>query len=237
MTAQPGQPRVLFADLNNFSRYPTQSVGYLAAVLRGAGWKVEVFSPFSTGVSGVVREPPVRPWHLAMERLGYRSAVSRSPLVRQLRSSLAGLMAPQLARATRRVLRRFLEQLDAGSSFDAVLISSYLIYYPLCREMAAACAERGIPLLIGSAGFTQPGVVQEWASLQGVTALAAGELELEIPEILAAMVAGRELGEFPGIWVSEQGTPRGSMAPPRRNLDEVPFGPDLPLAFATIGPG
>ena len=45
--------RVLIADLHNFARYPTVAVGYLAGVLRSAGIDVEVFSPFSHGVTGV----------------------------------------------------------------------------------------------------------------------------------------------------------------------------------------
>jgi hypothetical protein len=55
---------VLVCDLNNFARYPTISVGYLVAVLRRAGHKVELFSPWSVGIGGYTREPPVRPWGL-----------------------------------------------------------------------------------------------------------------------------------------------------------------------------
>ncbi|MCC5887192.1 MAG: B12-binding domain-containing radical SAM protein [Gammaproteobacteria bacterium] len=215
--------RVLFVDLNNFARYPTQSVGYLVAPLRQAGWTVEVFSPFSTGVSGVVREPPVRPWSLALERIGYRTAISRSPIVRQMRKAAAALAAPQLARATRWVARRFVQRLDDGAQVNAVLISAYLMYHPLCEAMAAACAERGIPVLLGSAAFAQPEVVREWLPMRGVTAIAAGELELELPEILRAMTAGEDLTQFPGLWVSKDCELKGSVAPPRPALDRLPF--------------
>jgi len=39
----------LVVDLNNFSRYPTLSVGYLVAILRGSDVEVDVLSPFSRG--------------------------------------------------------------------------------------------------------------------------------------------------------------------------------------------
>jgi hypothetical protein len=37
-------PHVLLVDLNNFARYPTVGIGYLAAILRQANARVSVFS-------------------------------------------------------------------------------------------------------------------------------------------------------------------------------------------------
>ena len=98
--------RVLICDLNNFARYPTISVGYLVAVLRRAGMHVEVFSPWSVGIGGFVREAPVRPWGLIDQRLRFWSAFSASPLVHELRRSLRAVFAPSdLSREARRLER------------------------------------------------------------------------------------------------------------------------------------
>jgi len=45
----------LVVDLNNFSRYPTLSVGALVAVLRRRGDVVDVLSPLARGVQGYPR--------------------------------------------------------------------------------------------------------------------------------------------------------------------------------------
>ena len=234
-------PRVLIADLNNFARYPTLGVGYLVAVLRGAGMSVEVFSPMSGGVTGVIREPRARPWSLLDQQLRYTTAVSRSRGIRQVRARLAARHAPRLARETLRVRDDFVARLDGGdpaagsaagrgvhaAGIDAVLISTYLMYHSLCEHMCAACAERGIPVLVGGAYFSQPEVVQEWISIDGMSGLAGGEVELALPEIVRCLTEHGDLTRFPGLWVQgEDGEPRGSFAPPLRNLDDLPF-PDF----------
>jgi len=63
------QRSVLIVDLNNFARYPTIAIGYLTSILRNAGVEMEVFSPLSSGVTGVQREPRARPWSLLDQRL------------------------------------------------------------------------------------------------------------------------------------------------------------------------
>src|SRR4051812_36118851 len=77
--------KVLLVDLNNFARYPTLSVGYLAAICRGAGIKVEVFSPLMIGLKGFQREKPPKWWSLAFQVVNYRAATSRITAIRQLR--------------------------------------------------------------------------------------------------------------------------------------------------------
>src|SRR5687767_6270252 len=78
--------RILLVDLNNFSRYPTIAIGYLAAILRNSGFAVDVFSPLQVGVTGVPREGRAKPWGLLDQRLRYWSAHSASPFVRSIRA-------------------------------------------------------------------------------------------------------------------------------------------------------
>src|SRR5688500_4424874 len=131
-------PRVLVVDLNNFARYPTLAVGLLVAILRKAGMTVQVFSPLSCGVAGVAREGRPGALGLLRDRLSYRTAVSTHPLVRKTREFLAARHGSRLARQTGTVAAAFDERLEAFHP-DAVLVSTYLMYQPLCREIAASC--------------------------------------------------------------------------------------------------
>jgi hypothetical protein len=85
-----GPLRILVVDLNNFARYPTIAVGYLASILRGGGEHVTVFSPLAYGVPGVPREMRETTWHVG--------STMRS-LVRTTRS-WAGPRAPWPMRET-----------------------------------------------------------------------------------------------------------------------------------------
>lgn len=215
--------RVLLVDLNNFARYPTIPIGYLAAILRSAGMQVEVFSPLSKGVAGVVREPRARPWGLVDQRLRYWSAVSRNRLVKRARRVLAARNRPRLAREADRVAGEFNAALTARRP-DAVLVSTYLMYHGLCEQIGRQCAAQDVPMLIGGPYFAQPEVVREWIDLPGAAGIAGGEVELQAPAIVERMMARQPLDELAGIWTRGMaGELRGGAAPPLRDLDAIPF--------------
>jgi radical SAM superfamily enzyme YgiQ (UPF0313 family) len=213
-------PRVLLCDLNNFARYPTIPIGYLASILRGAGIDVEVYSPLSKGVTGVVREPQVKVWGLLDERMRYWSAVSRNRLITATRERLRrALNEARLAHATDQVAREVSERLDG--SFDAVFVSTYLSYRDHVVRIGATCAERSTPMLVGGPYFAQPEVVEEWIDIEGMTALATGEVELDTPDIVRAMTAGEPLDRFEGLCVPPDGD--RSAPAPLLDLDRLPF--------------
>ena len=218
-----GAPRVLVVDLNNFARYPTVAIGYLVAMMRRAGMAVDVFSPLFYGVSGVARE--ARPGRLGLlrDRLGYRTAVSTSPLVKRARAWMAERSGSDLAREVDSVALAFLKRLHDAPP-DAVLISTYLMYLPLCRQIAAACKAEGVPVLIGGPYFYQVEVAREWIGVDGMAGLVGGEVEHRIPEIVRAMIAREDLTKFPGIWTKDEaGQPRWTPPPPLKELDSLPF--------------
>jgi radical SAM superfamily enzyme YgiQ (UPF0313 family) len=218
-----GPRRVLIADLNNFSRYPTVAIGYLVAVLRRAGMEVEVFSPLQSGVTGVARETPPGPLGLLRERLAYRSAVSNNAIVRGARDWLAKRSAPDLARQAEGVAAAFGKRLDAFRP-DAVLVSTYLMYQPLCRRMASACKARGVPVLIGGPYFHAAEVAADWIDIDGVSGIVGGEVEHRLPEIVEAMVAGKNLSRVPGIWTrGSDGRATWTPPTPLDDLDRLPF--------------
>ena len=106
--------RVLLVDFNNFSRYPTIAIGFLAAVLRQSEYEVDVFSPFAKGIDGVVREPSEGYWSLWGQKARYWSSTLESPTLRKTRSSMAFLASSQLARSRRKVAEGLRIELEIG---------------------------------------------------------------------------------------------------------------------------
>jgi radical SAM superfamily enzyme YgiQ (UPF0313 family) len=216
--------RVLVVDLNNFARYPTLAVGVLVAVLRRAGMTVEVFSPLASGVTGVAREARPGRFGLLRDRLAYSTAVSTNRVVKRARAWAAARHGSKLARDTGPVTAAFAERLRTSRP-EAVLVSTYLMYQPLCRAIAAACKAINVPLLIGGPYFYQPDVAREWIDIEGVSGLVGGEVEHRLDEVVAAMLAGQNLSKFPGIWTRHpvDRQLRWTPPPPLADLDALPF--------------
>jgi anaerobic magnesium-protoporphyrin IX monomethyl ester cyclase len=215
--------RVLLVDLNNFSRYPTISIGYLAAILRAGGVEVEVFSPLQVGVTGVPREGRARPWGSIDQRLRYWSAHSRSRVVRATRERLAALAGPKMLTHQRELVEQTIAAIERKRR-DVVLISTYLMYRDACAEIATACEERKIPVLIGGPYFSQAQVRHEWVNLRGIAGIVGGEVEPQLPQIVRDVAAGAQLENYDGIF-SANGVfgGRGRMAAPLKELDALPF--------------
>ena len=212
-------PKVLIVDLNNFSRYPTVSVGIMAAVLRQAGHEVDVFSPLAYGVPGVPREPAARPWGLLDQRLRYRTAMSTSKALKQLHAAAASWRTPARGRTSRRIL----EALDRhlADRPDVVLVSTYLMYFDVCSEITHRCKQLGIPVVIGGSYLNDPDVSDAWLEVGPLQGLVGGEVELDLPEIVRDVAAGISLAGRPGVCVP--GSRWSIPAPPLKDLDAVPF--------------
>jgi radical SAM superfamily enzyme YgiQ (UPF0313 family) len=212
--------RVLVCDLNNFARYPTISVGYLVAILRRAGMHVDVFSPWSVGIGGFAREPPVRPWGLVDQRLRYWSALSASPSVRALRHGLRALSpASDLDRKVRQLERHFQDALARRP--DVVLISTYLMYRDIVERMCARCADAGIPAVVGGPYFTASRVRDAWRGIRGLSALVVGENELHAPEIVETLASGGRAEALPAV--ATAAAPGPGRPTPFRAFDELPY--------------
>lgn len=215
--------KILLVDLNNFARYPTLPIGYMAAILRRDGMQVDVFSPLMVGVGGVVREKRPRRFGLFMAKLNHRAATSSRSWVRRWRQQLADGRASDLLAHHDQVVAGFADRLSRCRP-DVVLISTYLMYRPVCERICAMCRDAGVPVLVGGPYFSQAEVIQDWMRIEGLSALAAGEVELSLPQIVSALVHGGDLTQFPGVISTDpQGAIRGEVAPPLVRLDEVPF--------------
>jgi anaerobic magnesium-protoporphyrin IX monomethyl ester cyclase len=215
--------RILLVDLNNFARYPTLPIGYMAAILRADALQVEVFSPLMVGVGGVVREKRPHRLGLLVSKLNHRAATSSQAWVRRWRQRVADGRVSDLAAHHDKVVEGFARSL-ASAKPDGVLISTYLMYRPVCERICALCLEAGVPVLIGGPYFSQPEVIRAWMGMAGLSALAAGEVELDLPQIVRTLIQGGDVSHYPGIISTDaQGAVRGDVAPPLRRLDAVPF--------------
>ena len=216
-------PSVLLVDLNNFARYPTLPIGYIASVLRRARHEVEVFAPLMVGVQGVVRETRPHRFSLAMAKLNHRAATSGRAWIRQWRDRAAARSLSGIHRHEDEVLAAVAARLDQARP-QLVLVSTYLMYRRACEAICAMCLARGIPVAIGGPYFTQPEVIGEWIGMPGLTALIAGEVELRLADIVRTLAERGDASVHEGVIVAgEDGRPRGRVAAPLRELDAVPY--------------
>jgi radical SAM superfamily enzyme YgiQ (UPF0313 family) len=217
------EPSVLLVDLNNFARYPTLSIGYLASILRRARVEVSVFAPLMVGVSGVTREARPHRFSLLAAGINHRAATSSRPWVRAWRDRLAERRRSGIATHQREVVEGFSAHL-AKARPQAVMISTYLMYRETCVRICALCRDAGIPVLLGGPYFVQPEVIAQWVGIPGLSGLIAGEVELDLPSILKTLLERGDLGQHAGVLVADpEGKPSGRVAPPLEELDAVPF--------------
>jgi anaerobic magnesium-protoporphyrin IX monomethyl ester cyclase len=212
--------KILILDLNNFARYPSIAVGYLTAILRSGGFQVDLLAPLAVGLKGVPRESPPPWWGWLDLQFRYLTGVSRNRAVRMVRARYAAYRASQLARSKGSIVADFSRQLDKG--YDAVLVSTYLMYYEHCVAVAEVCRERGVPLILGGPYFAPLEVAREWLGIPGVTVLVGGEIEPHLCELVRRVVAREPVDDLPGVWSQKAPTP-SMHAPPLIALDNLPF--------------
>jgi len=211
--------RALIIDLNNFSRFPTISVGLLAAILRSADVEVSLLSPLARGVKGYVRVPRETRWNLMKDRLRYWSAVTQFPLVRRLRRLVAERFNPGGSADREIIVRHAIEMLEDKP--DVVLVSAYTMYEDICKDVATACRARGIPVIVGGNYFSLPQIVEQWLGIDGVSAVYGGEPEAELVGLLEDLVRGVDVSGYRGV--SVPGRSPAPVMPPLQDLDELPF--------------
>ncbi|EMR11978.1 radical SAM domain-containing protein [Methylophaga lonarensis MPL] len=214
--------RVLIVDLNNFSRYPTLSVGYLTSVLRQHGHDVEVLSPLARGVSGYPRLTRARRRELFVNYLKFWTAVSRNRFIRASRRKLQGWHQPGNDDDQQVITDYFKEMLS--KSPDIVLISAYTMYFDITTALAKAAKQRDIPVMVGGSAFVYPEIARKWQSIPGVSAVFAGEPENNLPELIEAIISQSARDKFQGLL--HQDSTNYQPAAPLYPLDQLPF-PDF----------
>jgi anaerobic magnesium-protoporphyrin IX monomethyl ester cyclase len=217
---------VLLVDLNNFARYPTLAIGMLSATLRRAGRSVGVFAPLMVGVHGVQRERRPHVLGALTAQLNYRAATSDLPLVRHLRERAARRRSSGMTMHENQVFDGFVQAFERSGA-RLVMISTYLMYRSLCERLCAWCKVRGVPVVVGGPYFAHQGVIDDWLRIDGLSALIAGEVELDLPRIVDALLRGNDASVLSGITGvmarGSDGSVRGTIAPPLTRLDAVPW--------------
>ncbi|NQX77815.1 hypothetical protein [Gilvibacter sp.] len=124
--------RITLVDLNNFSYYPTISMGLVARYIRDAGFNLKVISPLSNGIKSRKREKV----ETKMDYYRSRIVFSQSTAVRSM---------IQQAEKLPYIKERFLKKRKLATSVineipedtDLVLISTYTENYTICKRVVA----------------------------------------------------------------------------------------------------
>ena len=206
--------RVLIVDLNNFSTFPTLAVGLLIASLRNAGMQVRLLSPLANDVPATERERP----DTFVDHLARRVHLSTWEPFRGPRDMARRLRAMSMQRPHPRGLKAMARALDERP--DVILLSAYLQHRETVMRIGALAAARGVPLVVGGPMFNIDEAAEVWREVPGLTAIIAGEVDRSIPDVVAAVCAGRDLLSFEGVTLPDGR--RSRAATPLRPLDEVP---------------
>lgn len=212
----------LIVDLNNFSRYPTLSVGYLVAILRNNNVKVDVLSPFAKGVVGYPRLTRARKRDLYYSYLKHWLAVTPNTLLKKIRAIVKKAFQPGGTDDKEVILNYFQELLENNP--DVVLISAYTMYFDICHEISKICNQRNIPVIVGGSAFVEPQIAKLWDSIPGVSVVYLGEPEFHLMKIIEDLVDGKDVSQYSGVYVEQ--TEVNLPAAPISPLDMLPF-PDF----------
>ncbi|WP_334079239.1 B12-binding domain-containing radical SAM protein [Microbulbifer sp. M83] len=213
--------KVALVDLNNFSRYPTLSIGYFVAILRREGVEVEVCSPLNFGIHGYARTVRQSYWQRFSEFANYCMAVSTSGFINELRNRFKSWLRPGGGR-DREVITQAVEDM-LSKNFDVVMVSAYTMYRETCSDIAQLCVKRNIPVVLGGSGFYSYAMCEEWLEIPGVRALYSGEPEKNLLKLVSALATGEEISDIPGVVTRNNSF---NPAQPLVELDSIPF-PDF----------
>lgn len=211
-------PKILMVDLNNFARYPTLAIAYLATPLRQSGFEVEVLSPLNYGVKAAYREG-AESWK---EHLKRRIYYANNPVMQYLNEPLRKLYAQYKVGDHQPIVEAVQQQLDKSPA-DIVLISAYLNHYPAVKAIASLTQKKNIPLLLGGPAFSTQTVINEWLDLQGVSAIFAGEADLVIADLVCNALENK-LENQAGVFTKVNRN--AEVLPPLKDLDRLPI-PDF----------
>lgn len=218
-SVERGERSVLLVDLNRFTSFPTLAVGILAAALRARGFAVKVICPLALDVPAAAREGQERLW----DHLHRRIRLSDRASVKWLRDHARGTRE-WVSQRPRGVVLREVEAALSSNSTDAVLLSAYLEHFHTVKGIGRIAERRGVPVLLGGPMFNLDGVADTWRNLPGVAAVAGGEVEPYLADLVDAICRKGDLGHFPGLTLPDGSRTRP--APPLRALDESHF-PDF----------
>lgn len=209
------RPRILLVDFNMSTRFPALAVGYLAATLEAAGYRLEVVSSQALGLSAPQRDHREK----AIDHFKRRLFFSGNPALarfhtaaQRTRKRLGGRADPALVDVLERRLRE--------SPPELILLSTYLDWRPSVEAVGRMAERLGIKLIVGGPMFNIAEIARHWTDIPGLTALYGGEADLAVTQLVQAVLEGADLAGFPGVTLPDGSG--GGAAAPLRDLDNLP---------------
>ncbi|MDC7996783.1 B12-binding domain-containing radical SAM protein [Gilvibacter sediminis] len=190
---------ITLIDLNNFSYYPTISMGLVARYIRDAGFNLKVISPLSNGIKSRKREKV----ETKMDYYRSRIVFSQSTAVRSM---------IQQAEKLPYIKERFLKKRKLATSViaaipedtDLVLISTYTENYTICKRVVAHLKQLNIPVIIGGPAFNDLNHVKQFVDIPGVDYVVGSEIDAYLGLLLQDFFAGNDLFKYPGVYTQEE---------------------------------
>jgi anaerobic magnesium-protoporphyrin IX monomethyl ester cyclase len=211
--------RALFIDLNNSARFPTLTIGYLVAALRGAGAHVDVLTPLAAGVPGYLRDLQDT-WQTHAKR---RIFFSTHPVMQPVHNEMHRAWRRYQSRPIPTVLAEVERSLASGN-YDVILVSAYLDHYHSVREIGKRAKGLNVPLVVGGPAFNLPGVAEAWMDIPSLAALIAAESDHSLPSMIHDLLHGGDVAKWPGMFLPDGRT--GPPAAPLADLSNLPV-PDF----------
>lgn len=187
--------KITLVDLNNFSFYPTISMGLVAKYIRDCGFNLKVVSPLSQGIKSRKREKVETKFDYYRSRIVF----SQSSLVRRMI-----LVAEKLPFIKERFLKKarlakmVIDNID--SEVDLVLISTYTENYSICKQVVKYLKKHNIPVIIGGPAFNDLKHVQQFTDIDGVSYVVGSEIDDYLGKMLQDYFSGEDLFKYPGVY-------------------------------------
>ncbi len=186
---------ITLVDLNNFSYYPTISMGLVARYIRDAGFNLEVISPLSNGIKYREREKVETQIDLYKSRLIF----SQYKWVRGLI-----LIAEKFPFIKERILNKsklakFVTS-RINPSTDLVLISTYTENYSICKKVVAHLKALNIPVIVGGPAFNLQQHVDQFTQIDGVAYVVGSEIDNYLGKLLLDYFNNQDIYKYPGVY-------------------------------------
>lgn len=215
--------KITIIDLNNFSYYPTLSIGYLIAFLRKSEFDVTLLSPLNNGIGARKRE-----------KIETKVDLWKSLLLNSDNFILKRLF--EIAKNIPFIYNTYLKKRniyknvikDLNLETDLVLISTYFENYYICKRLGEFLNGHDIPLIIGGPGFNNKKVTNEWLNLLGVNAIVGVEIDSFFTELINDFFGGKSLDKYPGVFTSKNIDPDTSYVFNKMSELPIPDYSDFP---------
>ena len=213
--ATKAAPRAIIVDLNRFTSFPTLAIGLLTAALRARGCSVRVICLLALGMPAAVRERE-EGWKDDLRR---RIRLTEVPVVRRFRDASRPIREWFGHRTGSKVQGEIHKAISDGA--DVILLSAYLENLASVKAIAAIGKANNIPVVLGGPMFNLSPVSEAWRTIPGITAVVGAEAERDLPDLLEAVCAGKDLLRFRGVTLPSG--EKSPAAPPLRKLDQSHF--------------